>query len=131
MRVRGLLLLVLVSMLLMATGCVAFFVPAQAEYGAEISFAPGRAVLYPDFTLDYIGQHRVVVDKYPRGFLFYDFRISRGDVTQDVAWTDGTGAIEPADFAFGGAPYTLEVTDRSGMEPFTMGRLVVQKVESQ
>ena len=127
MRVRWLLLLVLVSVLSLATGCAAFFVPAQADYGAEIPFAPGRAVQYPDFALEYVGQHRVIPEQYPRGFLYYDFRVNRDDLVQDVAWTDGTGEIGPVDFTFDGVAYTLEVTDRSGMEPFTAGQVVVRK----
>jgi hypothetical protein len=127
MRVRWLLLLVLVAVLSLAAGCAAFFVPTQADYGAEIPFAPGRTVQYPDFALEYIGQHRVTSDAYPRGFLYYDFLVSRDGVVQDVAWTDGTGEIGPVDFTFDGAAYALEVTDRSGMEPFTAGRVVVKE----
>ncbi len=94
-----------------------------------MAFAPGSAVQYPDFSLEYVGQHRVIPEQYPRGFLYYDFRVSHGDVMQDVAWTDGTGEIGPVDFTFDGAAYTLEVTDRNGMEPFTAGRVVVKKVQ--
>lgn len=127
MRVRWLLALVLTAMLVFVTGCAGLFVPAQAGYGEEIPFGPGHAVQYPDFALEYVGQHRVSSDVYPRGFHFYDFRVSRDGTTEDVSWTDGTGVIEPADFTFAGADYTLEITDRSGMEPFTLGRLIVEQ----
>ena len=127
MRVRWLLLLVLVSVLSLATGCTAFFVPAQADYGEETPFAAGRTVQYPDFALEYVGQHRVTSDVYPRGFLYYDFLASHDGIVQDVAWTDGTGEIGPVDFTFDGAAYTLEVIDRDGMGPFTAGQVVVRK----
>jgi hypothetical protein len=127
MRVRWLLLLVLVSVLSLAAGCAAFFVPAQADYGEEIPFAPGRIVQYPDFALEYVGQHRVTSDVYPRGFLYYDFLVSRDGMVQDVAWTDGTGEIGPVNFTFDGVAYTLEVTDRDGMGPFTAGQVVVKE----
>ena len=44
-----------------------------------------------------------------------------------MAWTDGTGEIGPVDFVFDGVAYTLEVTDRNGMEPFTAGQVVTEK----
>ena len=113
MRVRWLLLLVLVSGLSLAAGCAAFFVPAQADYGEEVAFAPGRAVQYPDFALEYVGQHRVTSDVYPRGFLYYDFLVSRDGMVQDVAWTDGTGEIGPVDFTFDGVAYTREMDEET------------------
>jgi hypothetical protein len=116
------------ALLMAVTSCAGFLVPAQAAYGAEVAFAPGSAVQYPDFSLEYVGQHRVIPEQYPRGFLYYDFRITHGDLAQDVSWTDGTGEIGPVDFMFDGVAYTLEVTDRSGMEPFTAGRAVVEKL---
>lgn len=127
MRVRWLLMLVLISVLLLVTGCAAFFVPAQADYGEETPFAASRTVQYPEFALEYVGQHRVTSDVYPRGFLYYDFRASSDGMVQDVAWTDGTGEIGPIDFTFDGAAYTLEVTDRNGAGPFTAGRVVIEK----
>ena len=125
---RKRLLLVLVIVLALVTGCAGWLVPAQADYGQEIPFAVGRKVQYPDFALEYVGQHRVTSDVYPRGFLYYDFRVSRDGLVQDVAWTDGTGEIGPVDFVFDGAAYTLEVTERGGMEPFAAGRVVVKMV---
>ena len=127
-RNQLLLMLVLMLVALTATACAALFVPTRAEFGQEIPFASGRVVQYPDFALEYVGQHRVIPEHYPRGFLYYDFRISHGDRAQAVAWTDGTGVIEPADFTFGDGRYTLEVTDRNGLEPFTTGQIVVKRV---
>ncbi len=127
-HVRWFLPAILMLVLLGVTGCTGIFVPAQASYGEEIPFGPGHAVQYPDFALEYVGQHQVSSDVYPRGFHFYDFRVSRDGATQDVSWTDGTGVIEPADFTFAGVDYTLEITDRSGMGPFSIGRLVIEKV---
>jgi len=121
------LLLVLTAVLLSVTACSSFLPPARAAYGQEIAFAAGRAVQYPDFALEYVGQHRVTPDVYPRGFLYYDFLVSRDGVVQDVAWTDGTGVIEPTDFVFDGVAYTLEITERN-LAPLAAGRVVVKKL---
>ena len=86
----------------------------------------GGVLLYPDFTLKYVGQHRTQTPSYPRGFLYYDFQVKHGEQEQIVSWTSGTGVIGPVDFEFDGAPYTLELTRRDAFGPVDYVNLVVR-----
>jgi hypothetical protein len=79
------------------------------SYGAPVKYQAGQKIEFPDFTVEYLGEHRKGLPVYPRGFLYYDFKLSRGKTEKMVSWTTGTGIIDPTDFEFGGKHYYLEL----------------------
>ena len=88
----------------------------NASYGTRVKYKAGQKIQFPDFTVEYLGERRKSLPVYPRGFLYYDFKISRGKTEKMVSWTTGTGIIDPTDFDFDGKPYHLELrrSDRLG-----------------
>ena len=81
----------------------------KAAYGTHVKYRPGEKIEFPDFTIEYVGERRKSVPVYPRGFLYYDFKVSKGKVEKVVSWTTGTGDIGPMDFEIGGKHYQLEL----------------------
>jgi hypothetical protein len=104
MRTSRLLLLVLI---LASSACAEERAPAA--YGAIVSFSKGRAVVFPDFALIYLGERRVADPKFKPGFTFYDFEAKSARGTAKVSWTSGTGVIDSASFVVDGRPYELEL----------------------
>jgi hypothetical protein len=88
----------------------------NASYGTRVKYKANQKIQFPDFTVEYLGERRKSLPVYPRGFLYYDFKISRGKTEKMVSWTTGTGIIDPTDFDFDGKPYHLELrrSDRLG-----------------
>jgi hypothetical protein len=80
-----------------------------AAYGEKVKFAKGQTLTFPDFELTYTGRRHVATPKYPRGFDYDDFTVSRGGVSKTVSWSAGTGLIDWADFEFGGKNFALEL----------------------
>lgn len=81
-----------------------------ADYGTKVAFKKETPVTFPDFVLTYLGERRVASDRFPRGFLFHDFRVASPHGTQTVSWSSGTGDIGPAPFRVGGAHFALELS---------------------
>jgi hypothetical protein len=81
----------------------------KASYGTRVKYRPGEKIEFPDFTIEYVGERRKTVPVYPRGFLYYDFKVSKGKAEKVVSWTTGTGIIDPTDFEFDGKSYHLEL----------------------
>jgi hypothetical protein len=81
----------------------------NASYGTRVKFRANQKIDFPDFTVEYLGERRKALPVYPRGFLYYDFKITRGMAEKVVSWTTGTGIIDPTDFEFDGKPYHLEL----------------------
>jgi hypothetical protein len=81
-----------------------------SPYGKRVRFTPGKSIDYPDFTIRFVGTRREVPKVYPRGWLVYDFEVvsKRGEIVK-VAWSSGTGSIEPSSFSVGGKEYFLEL----------------------
>jgi hypothetical protein len=111
------------SPLILLVGCVlAFAGPVscghaaseqKASYGTRVKYRPGQKIEFPDFTFEYEGERRKCLTVYPRGFLYYDFKVSKGKAEKMVSWTTGTGVIDPTDFEIAGKHYQLELR-RSG-----------------
>jgi hypothetical protein len=93
--------------LLATTACAGEKAPAS--YGVIVSFSKGRAVVFPDFTMTYLGERRVADPKFKPGFTFYDFEVKSAKSTGKVSWTSGTGVIDSAAFNVDGRPYELEL----------------------
>jgi hypothetical protein len=94
-------------------------------YGARVKYRTGEKIEFPDFTIEYVGERRKSVSVYPRGFLYYDFKISRGKTEKVVSWTAGTGDIAPAQFEIAGKHYRLELRRSDQLGKLKDGELVI------
>jgi hypothetical protein len=81
-----------------------------ADYGTKTTFKKAVPVTFPDFVLTYVGERKVASEKFPRGFVYHDFRIAAVPGTQTVSWSSGTGDIGPALFKVGGKNFALELS---------------------
>lgn len=98
-----------------------------AGYGEKIRFAPNAPVYFENFGLTYLGERRVASDKFPRGFLFHDFKIEAGSQQQTVSWSSGTGDIAPAAFQIAGQNYELELRISDKLGKLAENELVIWK----
>lgn len=89
---------------------------SAATFGEKVKFSPNSPLKFEDFELTHTGERRVVSDKFPRGFLYHDFKIKTAAEEQTVSWSSGTGDIAPSVFVIGGKKYELElvISDRLG-----------------
>jgi len=106
------------TLILLVGGLLAFAGPVscgnaaskqKASYGTRVKYRPGEKIEFPDFTVEYVGERRKTVPVYPRGFLYYDFKVSKGKAEKMVSWTTGTGVIDPTNFEIDGKHYQLEL----------------------
>ena len=72
----------------------------NASYGTRVKFRANQKIDFPDFRVEYLGERRKTLPVYPRGFLYYDFKITRGKAEKVVSWTTGARIIDPTDFDF-------------------------------
>jgi hypothetical protein len=93
--------------LLATTACAGEKAPAS--YGTIVHFSKGHPVVFPDFTMTYLGERKVADPKFKPGFTFYDFEVKSAKVTTKASWTSGTGGIDSASFNVDGRPYELEL----------------------
>lgn len=97
----------------------------KASYGTRVKYAAGKKIEFPDFTIEYIGERRTTLPVYPRGFLYYDFKVSKGNVARKVSWTSGTGLIGPMPFEIGGKHYQLELRHSNKLGNLNDNELVI------
>lgn len=97
----------------------------KAAYGTRVKYASGHKIEFPDFTITYAGERRQSSPTYPRGFLYYDFKVSSGKVEKTVSWTAGTGDIGPVDFEIGGKRYSLELRHSDKLGKLKENELVI------
>jgi hypothetical protein len=90
------------------TGCQWSQPDRKPAYGVKVTYALGQPLEFPDFTLEFLGQRKESDPKFPAGFTFFDFRLSREGQIQTVSWSSGAGDIGPTLFEFGGHSYRLE-----------------------
>ena len=104
--------------ILFLSGLLAFAGPVRcgfsasaqnASYGTRVKYMTGKRIDFPDFTIEYVGERRKTLPVYPRGFLYYDFKLRNGSTEKMVSWTSGTGLIGPMQFEIGGKHYQLEL----------------------
>jgi hypothetical protein len=109
MKFLSLCRLIVFALIVAATSATA------AEYGEKVQFRKDVVIKFPNFSVTYLGQHRVEVPVFKPGFLYYDFLIeSPGGSKKTVSWTSGTGVIDARDFEMGGKPYCLELKGSVG-----------------
>ena len=80
----------------------------QNSYGEKVTYTENKALIFPDFTIQFMGERREEVSGYPRGFLYYDFEVSKDFQKQTVSWSSGMGDIGPNPFKFDGQDFLLE-----------------------
>lgn len=121
---RGLLLAALASV----AGLLVFQNTTHAAgYGAKTTFQKNVALIFPDFDLTYLGERSVSGGKFPRPFIYYDFRVARGGKLETVSWSGGTGDIGPADFTFAGKNYALELRRSERRGKLAEDELVIER----
>jgi hypothetical protein len=86
----------------------------KASYGTRVKYRSGEKIEFPDFRVQYVGERRKTVPVYPRGFLYYDFKL-------------GTGVIDPTDFEFDGKHYQLELRRSDKLGKLKENELVIWK----
>ena len=97
----------------------------NASYGTRVKYRAREKIDFPDFTVEYLGERRKTLPVYPRGFLYYDFKITRGKTEKVVFWTTGTGIIDPTDFEFDGKRYHLELRRSEKLGKLNDNELVI------
>ncbi len=99
------------------------------DYGRKANFAKGQKIAFPDFVLEYLGQHRQASPQYPRGFLFYDFVAKTANGSVPFSWTSGTGEIAPAAFSVTHTrSFALELKRSDKLGPLKENELVIWKI---
>ena len=48
----------------------------NASYGTRVKYGARQKIEFPDFTVEYLGERGKSLPVYPRGFLYYDFKIN-------------------------------------------------------
>ena len=115
-----------VGMLLLAL--IGAVVARGADLGAKVSYKKDTPVQFGAFSLTFIGQRRVTLEKYPRGFLYYDFRLTDPHGTQTISWSSGTGEIAPLRFKVGSEEFELELQRSDKLGKLKENEMVVSRV---
>ena len=97
----------------------------KASYGTRVKYRAGQKIEFPDFTVEYVGERRESVPVYPRGFLYYDFKVNKGKAEKVVSWTTGTGVIDSTDFEIEGNHYQLELRHSDKLRKLKENELVI------
>lgn len=84
-----------------------------ADYNSVIQYEKGKAIKFPDFTLEFTGE-RTEKKEFDNGnsitFRFFDFKLSNDKESKTISWSAGTGDIAPSDFEFDGKKYQIEMS---------------------
>ncbi|MEP6901995.1 MAG: hypothetical protein ABJA66_09605 [Actinomycetota bacterium] len=100
---------------------------ASMEFGAKVKFSPNVRIKFKDFSIIYIGERRVSSEKFPNGFLYYDFKVQNQIENITISWTSGTGEIAPTAFQIGGNTYELELAMSDKLGKLAENELVIWK----
>lgn len=82
------------------------------KYGQKVSYASGKELIFPDFTMKFVGKREAKISNdwmFPQKMTFYDFEVAKGETRQTLSWSSGTGDIGPTFFTINGAEYILEL----------------------
>jgi hypothetical protein len=127
------------SLIFLLSGLLAFAGPVscghaaskqKASYGTRVKYRAGQKIEFPDFAIEYVGERRQSVSVYPRGFLYYDFKVSKGKTEKMVSWTTGTGVIDPSDFEIDGKHYQLELRRSAKLGKLNENELAIWQANS-
>ena len=97
----------------------------KASYGTRVKYQAGQKIEFPDFTVEYVGERRKSLPVYPRGFLYYDFKVRTANIEKVVFWSSGTGDIGPVEFEIGGKHYQLELRHSDKLGKLNDNELVI------
>jgi len=103
------------------------FAAGAADFGAKVAYKKDTPVQFATFALTYLGERRVVTEKFPPGMTFYDFRLTSTKGTQTVSWSAGTGDIGPTIFHVGSEQFALELKRSDKLGKLKENELVVSK----
>ena len=124
------------ALILFFSGLLAFIGPVscghaapeqKASYGARVKYRADEKIEFPDFTIEYIGERRQSAPAYPRGFLYYDFKVRTATIEKVVSWSSGTGDIGPVEFEIGGKRFLLELRASDKLGKLKENELVIWK----
>ena len=101
----------------------------KTAYGTRVKYVPGQKIEFPDFTIEYIGERRKTVPVYPRPFIYYDFKVRKGNAEKMVSWTIGTGLIGPMEFKIGGKHCQLELRHSNKLGKLNDNELVIRQAK--
>ena len=90
-----------------------------------MKYQAGQKIEFPDFTVEYVGERRKSLPVYPRGFLYYDFKVRTANIEKVVSWSSGTGDIGPVEFEIGGKHYQLELRHSDKLGKLNDNELVI------
>lgn len=113
-----------------AAGFVALFAVASAgaaDLGTKGFYRKDTPVQFGTFSLTFIGERRVALEKYPRGFLYYDFRVTSPHGTQTISWSSGIGEIAPLLFKVGKEGFELELQRSDKLGKLGENEMVVSR----
>ena len=97
----------------------------KASYGTRVKYWAGEKIEFRDFMIEYVGERRQSVSAYPRGFLYYDFKVRTANIEKVVSWSSGTGDIGPVEFEISGKHYQLELRHSDKLGKLQDNELVI------
>jgi hypothetical protein len=102
----------------------------KVSYGTRVKYRAGQKIEFPDFAIEYVGERQKSVPVYPRPFIYYDFKVSKGKTEKMISWTTGTGVIDPTDFEIAGKHYQLELRRSDKLGKLEENELVIWQAGS-
>jgi hypothetical protein len=99
----------------------------SGSYGKPVSYAKGRAITFPDFTVEFLGERRVFAKPFGRDFVYHDFKVADGAMSKTVSWSSGTGDIAPTEFVAAGRTFRLALRQADGVGKLGDDELVIQR----
>jgi hypothetical protein len=127
------------SLIFLLSGLLAFAGPIsyghaaseqKVSYGTRVKYRAGQKIEFPDFAIEYVGERQKSVPVYPRPFIYYDFKVSKGKTEKMISWTTGTGVIDPTDFEIAGKHYQLELRRSDKLGKLEENELVIWQAGS-
>lgn len=97
----------------------------KASYGTRVKYQAGQEIEFPDFRVEYVGERRTSLPAYPRGFLYYDFKVRTANIEKVVSWSSGTGDIGPMEFEIGSKRFLLELRRSDKLGKLSNDELVI------
>lgn len=102
------ILILIIAFCLSACGVKSASNDKVEKYGEKVSYADGREMKFPDFSIKFTGKRGT--GNAPIKMTFYDFLVTKGENKQTVSWSSGTGDIAPAIFNVAGTDFVLELS---------------------
>lgn len=96
-------------------------------YGSKTPFTKGDVVKFPDFDLTYLGERKISSPVFKAGFIYHDFFIAKGEESEAMSWSSGTGEIAPQSFEVAGQWYQLELRYAEGVGWLKDDELVIRR----